>query len=207
MRDNVLRKLLITANVAGLKLVEEMRGYHDRQSDLSIRAVIGDTVVGFIDYCVYRNEVSIQMISVDKQYQRQGIATIMLRKLDEIYPDIDIDAGYETDDGHKLLETYRRRYPKKVSFEDGLSNRDFVISLLPNGKYNSTHTYYDICFSLMEVGIDLHNYQMDWKPDQEQFEKDLSKLNNNDWAKVAKELRSRLGIKKNIDVKDVKYAE
>ena len=187
--------------LSGLRLEHSNRGYHHSQSDDSIIAYIGDEMAGYIDYSEYQGAVHIQMVSVKKEFRRQGVAVAMLRELDRLYPDIEIDTGMTTPDGTKLLEEYQRRYPKKLDFDGGVSNRDFVLSLVPDfGKHGDRISWHDIDYAMALADIDLNSYDMSYGPNIEKFRKDIAKVSDAQWAKAAKQLRSDLSIRKNSDL-------
>jgi GNAT superfamily N-acetyltransferase len=201
IRHELLKVARELTALSGLRLEQSNRGYHDNQSDDSIRAYIGDEMAGYIDYAEYQGEVHIQMISVRKKFRRQGIATAMLRELDRLYPDIEIDPGMTTPDGTKLLEEYQRRYPKRLDFEGGVSNRDFVLSLVPDfGKHGDKVEWHDIDYAMALAGIDLSSYDMSYEPNVKRFRKDIAKVSDVQWSKAAKQLRSDLSIRKNSDL-------
>lgn len=64
----------------------------------------GDDVVGYVNYQLNNNkhEIYIDMIKVDDNYKRQGIATKMLYGLRDQYKDYYVDWGMTTPDGTKL---------------------------------------------------------------------------------------------------------
>lgn len=64
----------------------------------------GDDVVGYVNYQLNNNkhEIYIDMIKVDDNYKRQGIATKMLYRLRDEYKDYYVDWGMTTPDGTKL---------------------------------------------------------------------------------------------------------
>jgi len=192
----------LVAAVPGLRLEHHNRGYHHSQSDDSIIAYVGDDVAGYIDYSSYHDDVSIQMVSVNKAYRRLGVATTMLQELDRLYPDIEIDPGMTTEEGSKLLEEYRRRYPKKIDFEGGVPNKKFVLGLVPDyGKPPPGRLeWHEITMAFLETGIDLDKYDFSWEPNVEQFEEDIRKVSDAEWAAAAKEFRRDLNIKKNSDL-------
>lgn len=83
-------------------------GYRDQQ-DLQLVATRDGQYVGHIDYAVWQDEVSVQMISVPESQRRKGIGTALVRELQRQYPDVEINMGMLTDDGSKLLATIPRR--------------------------------------------------------------------------------------------------
>jgi hypothetical protein len=87
--------------VMSLTFHDEHRNHHHGQSDQTLRAFVGDRCVGWIDYSVYQGEPSVQMIEVVDQ--RRGYGSALIRKLQSMFPDTEIDMGMLTDDGMKLI--------------------------------------------------------------------------------------------------------
>lgn len=100
-------KLVDLVENANFTFKETSRGYHHGQHDLAIVAYNNDDVAGWIDYAVYENEPSIQMIEVKDQYKRLGLAKQMLMKLQNKYPEQEIDWGSLTADGSKLYNSMK----------------------------------------------------------------------------------------------------
>ena len=61
-------------------------------------------VVAKLEYSLYDDTVNVQMIEVDPNYRRKGLATKLLQDLQNERPDTEINFGYTTSDGTKLLE-------------------------------------------------------------------------------------------------------
>jgi hypothetical protein len=85
----------------------ESRGHHRGQSDLAIAAYDGSNKIGWIDYSVYEEQPSIQMIEINNSYRRRGIAKMMLIRLQKEYPDTEIDWGMLTSDGERLYQSMK----------------------------------------------------------------------------------------------------
>lgn len=94
-----------------IKFNNSMNGYHHGQSDMTLTAKIGDIIVGYIDYSVYEDQPYLKMIEVHHSHKRKGIATLMLKHLQSLYPNEEIDWGMMTDDGSEL---YKKLNFKKV---------------------------------------------------------------------------------------------
>ena len=73
----------------------------------------GDDVVGYVNYQLNNNkhEIYIDMIKVDDNYKRQGIATKMLYQLRDQYKDYYVDWGMTTPDGTKLYNKLCKTEP------------------------------------------------------------------------------------------------
>ena len=78
----------------------------------------GDDVVGYVNFQLNQTEkeIYIDMIQVDDNYKRQGIATKMLYRLRDEYPDYYVDWGMTTDDGTKLYNKLCRTDPNPEYF-------------------------------------------------------------------------------------------
>jgi GNAT superfamily N-acetyltransferase len=188
--------------LASLKIEQHNRGYHDQQSDNSLIAKLDGKVVGYLDYDEYHDEVHIQMIEVDEEYRRKGIGMALLRELDKLYPETEILYGMETPEGAALIKEYQRRYPKKLDFERGVANRDFVMSFAPEtGKNTKEVSWHELDYAFSEAGLDLNSYDFNWQSDKEKFLQDVKRVSEKGWAEAAKRLRSDLGIKTNAEVK------
>lgn len=108
MRDIALAGMALKSGANPI-FKEELVGHHNGQTDNILRALIGDNPAGRIEYSVYGGKPSIGMIRTEPAYQRQGIATEMLRNLQSKYPNQMIDWGMLTDDGAKLYQSVPKR--------------------------------------------------------------------------------------------------
>jgi GNAT superfamily N-acetyltransferase len=61
--------------------------------------------VGYLSYSIYNDVPKIEMIYVAQDYRRHGVAKKMLKALQEISPNEEIDWGYTTDDGTNLKKS------------------------------------------------------------------------------------------------------
>lgn len=70
--------------------------------DATLYVVKDDQQVAYLQYSVYRDEPAIKMIWVSPHYRRQKIAYRMLKELQSMFPESEIDWGYTTQDGTEL---------------------------------------------------------------------------------------------------------
>lgn len=77
-------------------------GYSHGQHDMHLFAERDGAVVGQIDYSLYRGEVAIKMIQVHPKLQRSGIGAALVRELQRLYPDAEIEWGMTTAPGEAL---------------------------------------------------------------------------------------------------------
>jgi len=61
--------------------------------------------LGRIDYSLFEGKTYIDIIKVDKEFRRCGVASRMLNKLEKKYPKIDY--GWVTREGTKFLQRYK----------------------------------------------------------------------------------------------------
>lgn len=87
----------------GLAFRNEVRDYIKGQMNCTLQALVAGKYAGHIDYSVWQDDVSIQMIEVPK-LKRKGIATALLKELQRMYPETEINWGMMTDDGSKLYD-------------------------------------------------------------------------------------------------------
>lgn len=107
-----------------LRFHTEARGFHHGQSDLTLQAWDGETLVGTIEYSTYGGEVHIQMIEAGRK--RQGIGSALVRELQRQYPEQELDWGGMTDDGAAL---YRALPKTEVTDPDLQAKADRLASL------------------------------------------------------------------------------
>lgn len=92
-----------------MTLRETVRNFHHKQYDLTLLAEEGNEILGYCDYSLFNNTISIQMIEVKPEYRLKGVARKMLDWVNEEYSDKRIEYGYSTDDGAKFLNAYRQK--------------------------------------------------------------------------------------------------
>lgn len=89
----------------------ECIGYHHGQSDMVIRAYDTQTkdLVGQLSYNIFDNELHISMIEVVPKYRRQGVGTLLMKKMKEENPGLVIKPGLMTNDGYPFFRALRHR--------------------------------------------------------------------------------------------------
>jgi hypothetical protein len=68
-----------------------------------------DRQVGYLNYSIYNDKPQIGMIFVAQDYRRRGVAMKMLKSLQELSPDEEIDWGITTDAGSNLRKSINYR--------------------------------------------------------------------------------------------------
>jgi ribosomal protein S18 acetylase RimI-like enzyme len=95
----------------GLMYQCEVTDYHSGETYGYIRLFDEKTKkqIGYLDWSSYRDEVYVQMIKVESEYQRKGYATKIIKYLQEQFPNKKIVYSTTTDDGDKFLKATSER--------------------------------------------------------------------------------------------------
>lgn len=99
---------------------DENRNYHHGQADQTLRAYLGKKVIGYINYSIYQDEPHVQYIHIDPDMRRRGYGSAMVRQLQLMFPDVEIDMGGLTDDGSKLLSAMPQRTLHSSEYKEKL---------------------------------------------------------------------------------------
>jgi 2'-5' RNA ligase/GNAT superfamily N-acetyltransferase len=92
---------------AAVQFTTETRGAHHGQTDMTLFAEVNGQRVGYVEYSDYNDQPSVQYIKVTDK--RKGYGTALLKELQRMYPNIEIDLGGTTDEGTKLVESLNFR--------------------------------------------------------------------------------------------------
>lgn len=96
---------------------DETTSAYSGQTNSVLSVMHHGDVVGYLKYSVYQGIPSIQYIEVVDG--RKGFGSLLVKKLQSLYPDVEIDWGYTTPDGEKLRKSLQ--YEKRKSeFYDSL---------------------------------------------------------------------------------------
>ena len=118
-----------------LQIKEESQGAHHGQVDMLIQAIMDDLTVGVIEYSIFEDAPHISNMQVLEGFRRQGIATQMIRFLQERFPNTEIEWGMLTDDG--------------AAFKDAVTYSS------PNEQYERVHS------DLADISKLLQGYEAD----------------------------------------------
>lgn len=115
---------------------EECYGYSGGQTDCSILAYDGNTVVGKLDISYYKNygrkEAYIKMVEVNPEYRGKGIGKELIRNLAQSIPYDAIDWGGTTEDGAKLKAIMDKEFGTSYQkIEDELDESSRKSSIYP----------------------------------------------------------------------------
>lgn len=98
----------------GLSILSTVKDSYGGEAFMVMSAMDGNKVAGTIEYSVFEDVPAIQMIEVAEGYKRKGVATKMLQALQREYKDTEIQFGYTTEDGEKLLKAISYEVPNKA---------------------------------------------------------------------------------------------
>ena len=98
----------------GLSILSTIKDSYGGEAFMVMSAMDGNKVAGTIEYSVYEDTPAIQMIEVAEGYKRKGVATKMLQALQSEYKDTEIQFGYTTEEGEKLLKAITYEVPNKA---------------------------------------------------------------------------------------------
>lgn len=84
-------------------------GVYRDQTDMRMTVQLGNKVVAALDFSVYQGQPSIKYIKVDSDYRKRGLGKLMIRELQRMYPDQEIDWGYTTPEGTELYRSIKHR--------------------------------------------------------------------------------------------------
>lgn len=89
-------------------------GGYKGQQDFEIRVCEDGECFGTLSYSEYKGVPYVSGIEVPEAYRRRGYGSLMVRRLQALYPDIQIRFGYMTEEGAALIQSlpaHRRENP------------------------------------------------------------------------------------------------
>jgi len=96
---------LIRTSQLDLKVIDDCYDAHGGEIFCSIKAHLGDRLVGILYYSIFEDEAHIKNIETAKDMRHQGIATAMINKLKSVMTGNQINWGMMTDEGAALKKT------------------------------------------------------------------------------------------------------
>ena len=92
-----------------VKLIDDCYDSHSGQLYCRIVAYDknSDKYLGRIDYSIFEEKTYIDMIEVEKEFRRCGIASNLLGKLEKEHPKLNY--GFSTREGTKFLQKYKSK--------------------------------------------------------------------------------------------------
>ena len=151
-----------------LRFVSECVGSYSGQLDMVLRAMVGDEQVGYLKYCIYQDQPSVQYLFVDPKFRRQGYGRKLLLQLQSEFPDVEIKTGMATDEGSKLLEHTPSQFFPNTEYEELTATRKALqeqmqaIQLKFDAFYDGTGS----SVSQQEASLWQENDQKIWEIDQ-----------------------------------------
>lgn len=90
-----------------LKITDNSLGYQSGQMDMRLQAELDGKVVGYLDYTIYNDDVSIKYIEGSREHK--GIGKELILKLQSMFPKTEIKLGMLTDKGSKLVKSIKSK--------------------------------------------------------------------------------------------------
>jgi len=90
-----------------LEIKEEVIGTLGAQINSRLTGSCGEAIIGHLDYSEYHGEISVLMIKVDESHRRHGAGSTLIKHLQSLFPTQEIDFGFTTEAGRKLLSNIK----------------------------------------------------------------------------------------------------
>jgi len=136
MHYNTMNWFKKMSQLSDLKINMEHSGGYNGQDNYIIYAQIENTPVGYIEFSIYNNQIFISIIEVSKDYRRKGVATDLLRYMQEQFPDSPVNPGYSSEEGFKFYSSIPKksvkneRYTELIEEKSQLKDRLQAISAI-----------------------------------------------------------------------------
>lgn len=91
--------------IMSIKIRENVKGVTGDQINAELVIYVDNKKAGFLSYSEYQKSVSIQMIKIYPDFQRQGLGSKLVLDLQKRYPKTELEWGMMTPDG---VELYRK---------------------------------------------------------------------------------------------------
>jgi GNAT superfamily N-acetyltransferase len=99
-------QVFANSNTMGsIKFTDEVVSSYSGQDNHILTATVNDAPVAYIEFSDYHDEPHVKYIYTHPDYARQGYATALLKELQRMYPNEEIDLGMTTDEGGKLVQS------------------------------------------------------------------------------------------------------
>jgi len=98
------------------KFNDEMLGSHSGQTDMKLSLEHNGDIVAHLVYTVYQGVPAISMIEVKEKRKSYGSA--LVKKLQSLYPDEEIEWGMTTDEGEKLRKSFNYKKVPTEHYDD-----------------------------------------------------------------------------------------
>ena len=88
------------------------------QDEFSLRAYFNKDIIGYLDYSVYEDIPTIKYLEVKNEFRRMGIGTHLLKELQRLYPNTEIQQGMTTDDGTQFVKSLNTQFVPNDQYND-----------------------------------------------------------------------------------------
>lgn len=104
------KRLINLIENIGVTINSEVTGYHHGQTDIKLSAVKNNKILGYIEYSEYNSQPHINLVFVNPEHRRKGIATKLINELVKEYKYENIKWGSLTFDGSVLQQKLDKKY-------------------------------------------------------------------------------------------------
>lgn len=77
--------------------------HYDGQDNYELGIYDGDNVVGYVNYTIYNNEITVNDILVHPKRRREGFGSMLIKKMKSLHPDSTYISSYKTELGSKFI--------------------------------------------------------------------------------------------------------
>ena len=78
---------------------DEMTAYYSKQSNCTASIYVNDKNVGYVDYVLYKNELTVSHIFIEPEYRRMGLGSRLMKFIQQENPNYKYKPSWKTDDG------------------------------------------------------------------------------------------------------------
>jgi GNAT superfamily N-acetyltransferase len=106
-----------------MKLIVDHIGSAYGQHDYVMRVMDADALAGALSFSEFHGTPHVNLISVDEDHRRRGVARMMIRNLQSRYEGVPIDFGYTTVDGTLMMAGLEFRNVPNQVYSDAEAER------------------------------------------------------------------------------------
>lgn len=106
-----------------MKIVVDHLGSAYGQHDYEMRAMDGESVAGVLSFSEFNGTPHVNLVTVEDDHRRKGIAGSMIRNLQSRYDGVPIDFGYTTTEGTLMMAGLQFRNVPNHVYSDAEADR------------------------------------------------------------------------------------
>lgn len=106
-----------------MKIVVDHLGSAYGQHDYEMRAMDGESVAGVLSFSEFNGTPHVNLVTVEDDHRRKGVAGSMIRNLQSRYDGVPIDFGYTTAEGTLMMAGLQFRNVPNHVYSDAEADR------------------------------------------------------------------------------------